>query len=382
MALSAETQKHIKRLNGVGKDLALRFARRDTAIDLMKLALLCREHVLLLGPPGTGKSELVSSFAQGVHAKLFHYLLTRFTEPAELFGPVDLKAFEQGRYQISTEGMLPWAQVAFLDEVFQGSSAILNTLLSLIHERVFHNGAQPQAVPLLTLFGASNHLPDDPTLVAFSDRFVLRVEVEPVPDDSLEALLGCGWAMELGRINPEAADNDFLITPEQLEHCYRQLPLVKMDGLQTRYQEIIRQLRAEGVTLSDRRLVKGLKLIRAAAMLDGRDTADEQDLWPLHHVWSNPDDRAVLDEVVGTIVEDAGGPRRLHHRGLPELVEELDFLGNRAVGLRGDGAMMAHLSALGKVRQELLLYHAGEEQLLARVQEVIRQVLEGMARYG
>lgn len=382
MSLSIETQKNINRLNGVAQTLSLQFARRETAIELMKLALLCREHVLLLGPPGTGKSELVSGFARGIQAHLFHYLLTRFTEPAELFGPVDLRAFEEGRYKVSTEGMLPWAQVAFLDEVFQGSSAILNTLLSLIHERVYHNGAVPQAVPLLTLFGASNHLPDDPTLHAFSDRFVLRVEVAPVPDESLEQLLACGWDMELARITQRDAGDDHLITPEQLEQAYRQLPNVKMDGVQTRYQQIIRDLRAQGVLLSDRRLVKGLKLIRAAAMLDGRDVADERDLWPLTHIWSNPDDRSVLDEVVQPIVAEAGGPKRLTHRTLPALVEEFELLESRVHSLQGDGGFTAHLSALGQVRRELLLYHSSETGLLGRVAEVVRLVLDRMTTHG
>ena len=378
MALSTETTKYVKRLNGVANNLKHQFARRDTAIDLMRLALLCREHVLLLGPPGTGKSELVSRFGQGIHANSFQYLLTRFTEPAELFGPVDLKEFEQGRYQISTAGMLPCAQIAFLDEVFQASSAILNTLLSLIHERVFNNGSTRQAVPLITLFGASNHLPDDPTLRAFSDRFLLRIEVEPVADESLGELLGRGWDMEVARLNDQAVDVEHLITPEQLDHLYHQIPQVGMGDLQGQYQEIIRRLRAEGVTLSDRRLVKGLKLIRGAALLDGRDEADARDLWPLNHLWDSTDDRATLRDVVQPIVEEAGGPALLIHRSLFELREEFDLLESRVSTLKGDGAFTAHLSALGQIRRELMLYHAKEKGLLEQVQDVIRVVLDGM----
>ena len=111
-----------------------------------------------LGPPGSGKSELVSRFARGVKARSFQYLLTRFTEPAELFGPVDIQAFQQGRYHVRTEGMLPNAEIAFLDEVFQASSAILNTLLSLVHERIFYNGAELQPVPLLASVRRLQHL--------------------------------------------------------------------------------------------------------------------------------------------------------------------------------------------------------------------------------
>ncbi|MCP4363863.1 MAG: AAA domain-containing protein [Planctomycetes bacterium] len=378
MSLQQETLDAVKRLNRVTTELKLLFARRDTAIDLMRLALLCREHVLLLGPPGTAKSELVNRFGQGVQARSFHYLLTRFTEPAELFGPMDLQEFEQGSYRIRTEGMLPGAQIAFLDEVFQASSAILNTLLSLIHERVFHNGSELQQVPLITLFGASNLLPDDPTLHAFSDRFVLRLEVDPVPDESLSDLLDKGWDMEAERLDQQPDSGSGLVTPEHLDHLFSRLPQISVTEVQPQYQELIRRLRAEGVELSDRRLVKGLKLIRGAALLDSRDQADVRDLWPLNHIWSSPDDRAVLHEVIQPLVDEAGGPSLVTHRPLEDLREEFELLASRAEGLRGDGAFTAHLSALAQIRRELLLYHPDERDLLERVQGVISGVMEGM----
>ena len=161
------------------------FDERDEAVDLLTLAAVCQEHLLLIGPPGTAKTELVRRFTELIDAQRFHYLLTRFTEPSELFGPLDLAAFHDRRFHIRTDGMLPTAEIAFLDEVFQGSSAILNTLLTLVNERVFYNGATPQPVPLISLIGASNDLPDDPVLRAFADRFPLRVQVEPVADDGL-----------------------------------------------------------------------------------------------------------------------------------------------------------------------------------------------------
>lgn len=378
MPLSVEAQKNVKRLNRVTHNLKLLFARRETAVDLMRLALVCREHLLLLGPPGTGKSELVTRFAAEIHAKHFHYLLTRFTEPSELFGPVDLEEFKKGRYHVSTEGMLPTAQVAFLDEVFQAGSAILNTLLTLIHERIFHNGTDSMKVPLIALFGASNHLPDDPTLRAFSDRFVLRLEMEPVPDESLGDLLDRGWDLELLAINPQKGGDDGLIKPQQLDFLYERLPKVGLGAVRTQYQELIRRLRAEGVGLSDRRLVKGLKLIRGAALLDGRNEANARDLWPLNHIWSSPEDIPVLCDVVQPLVDEAGGPSLYTHRPLDELRDEFDLLASRAADLRGDGAFTAHLSALGQVRRVLMLYHVGEQELLKQVEGVIQQVLEAM----
>lgn len=382
MSFSDSTLNAVKRLNRVATDLKLLFSRRDTAVDLMKLALLCHEHMLLLGPPGSGKSELVSRFARGVQARSFQYLLTRFTEPAELFGPVDIQAFQQGRYHVRTEGMLPEAQIAFLDEVFQASSAILNTLLSLVHERIFYNGAEVQIVPLLALLGASNTLPDDSTLRAFSDRFALRLEIEPIPDESLGDMLEKGWDLELERINPAADRGQALLDPQQLELLYRELAHIGVGGVQSQYQEVIRRLRAEGVQLTERRLVKGLKLIRGAALLDGRSEADVRDLWPLNHMWNTPEDVPILRQVVQPLVEEAGGPALETYRKVEDLVEELELLESRAPALTGEGAFTAHLSSLAQIRRELLLYHVDEKELLQRVERLIQQQLDAMRAVG
>lgn len=376
MPISSASQQAIRRLNRVASHLKMTFACRDTAVDLMQLALVCHEHCLFLGTPGTAKSELVTRFARAVQARPFHYLLTRFTEPAELFGPVDLKEFtDRQRYHVRTDGMLPTAEVAFLDEVFQASSAILNTLLTLIHERRFHNGAEIDEVPLIALFGASNHLPDDPTLHAFSDRFVLRLEIEPVPDESLDDLLTRGWEIETSSDTPAGLE---LVSTAQIEQLNDELGAIALGDVYTRYQELIRSLRAEGVALSDRRLVKGLKLIRAAALLAGRDQATPADLWPLNHIWNNPNDRAVLHELVQPLVDEAGGPALASHRPLLDLREEFLLLESRAEQLRGDGACTAHLGALGQIRRELINHYPQERELLGRLEAVVQQVLERM----
>ena len=137
----------VNRFDEIARRLNDRYIGRDQLIRLLQLAVICREHLLLLGPPGTAKTDLVVTFARQISAVPFHSLLTRFTEPAELFGPLDVAEFHAGRYQVRTEGMLPRAELAVLDEVFQGSSAILNTLLSVIGDRRFHNGKETVPVP-------------------------------------------------------------------------------------------------------------------------------------------------------------------------------------------------------------------------------------------
>ena len=225
-------------------------------------------------------------------------------------------------------------------------------------------------------------MPDDPTLRAFSDRFALRLEIEPIPDESLGDMLEKGWDLELERINRSVTQGEALLDPAQLELLYQELAHIGVGGVLSQYQEVIRRLRAEGVRLTERRMVKGLKLIRGAALLDGRSEADVRDLWPLNHVWNTPEDVPILRQVVQPLVEEAGGPALDTHRRLEDLVEELELLESRAPALTGEGAFTAHLSALAQIRRELLLYHVDAKALLQRVERLIQQQLEAMRAVG
>jgi MoxR-like ATPase len=375
LSLPSETRNAVNRLNRLGSDIESLFSGRGTVVELMKLALICREHVLLLGPPGSGKSELVMRFARGIQAQSsFQYLLTRFTEPAELFGPIDIGQFKTGRFHIITEGMLPRAEIAFLDEVFQASSAILNTLLTLIHERTFHNGTESQPVPLISLFGASNELPDDSNLLAFSDRFVLRMQLEMIPDSALGDLIDKGWNLEMEHMRPQEATATAWVNPQMLARLNAQLSQISIEPIRTQYIEIIRRLRAEGVVLSERRIVKCLKLIRGAALLKGRSEAGPGDFWPLNHVWNTHDEVATLREVVQPLVDEAGGPALVTHRGIESLIDDFELLLSRKPD--GESAWVAHLAALAQLRRELLLHHPSRADLRERIMSEIHAQLE------
>ncbi len=168
---------------------------REALVELVALAAVAGEHLLVIGPPGTAKSEAVRRATRALGGTCFEYLLGRFTEPAEIFGPIDLRRLREGVVEVETAGMLPEADIAFLDEVFLGSSAILNTLLGILNERAFRRGSTSLRCPLRVCVGASNALPEDPSLAAFADRFVVRAFIDPVTDPMLEDLLAGGWSV-------------------------------------------------------------------------------------------------------------------------------------------------------------------------------------------
>jgi MoxR-like ATPase len=177
-----------KRLNLFRTSLGRFFVEKQELIDLMVIAAVAQEPLLLIGPPGTAKSDLVLKFRDAIgiaDENYFEYMLTRFTEPSEVVGPIDINQLREGRYVRREQGKLPTAHMAFLDEIFKSNSAILNILLTIINERKFYQDGQPVPVNLRILFAATNEIPEHGELSALKDRFVQRLIKTLVREDRI-----------------------------------------------------------------------------------------------------------------------------------------------------------------------------------------------------
>lgn len=286
--MNQKTQVALFSVRDLLAQLKATMIERDVEIALALVALVSRQHLFLLGAPGTGKSYLANLIGQATGGAYFERLLTKFTDPAEVFGPQDVKRFmAETVWERKVEGYLPTARTAFLDEIWKASSAILNSLLTIINERKYDNGTSRIDVLLDTVFGASNELPQDTSLGALYDRFLLRCEVLPVT-----SAIG-----QMALLEPRPAVTVKLQHLEALQEAARSVELP------TEVREAMIRLRdaawKAGISVGDRRFQQSAALVRAAAILNAREVADRSDLWPLaYSYWETPDQIETIKRLV------------------------------------------------------------------------------------
>jgi MoxR-like ATPase len=398
------------RFDAVRRELEQKFLAKEEIIRLMLIAAIAGEHMVLIGPPGTAKSAVIRAFSKLIDAKYFEYLLTRFSEPNELFGPVDIQGFRQGSYRRVTTGMLPEAEIVFLDEAFKANSAILNSLLTLLNERRFNNGATVTRVPLISLFAASNEVPGSDNLDAIFDRFLLRVHSDNLDSYHFHELMTKGLALERASSREEQAEqaaraptpamvpglpappplpttSKALLSAADLHTCRRSL-LERVEfpeEFMATYKGLCFQLRGEGISLSDRRVVRLLKLFAASAFLDGRTRVHEGDLFILRHTWNNLDQREILDDVVEPIIAQyyAEHPDDRPNQiaaDLDRLVSELNLVDKTLTqgSELSDIQLFTQLRNLNDLRAAFAA-HGGDtaQRMVKKIDALLEQVFEG-----
>jgi len=269
---------------------------RDDEIQIALVALVANEHAVFVGPPGTAKSLLADSIVSFLDCRKFSVLLNKFSKPEEVFGPVDVMALKSGVFRRITTGMLPECEVAFLDEAFKASSAILNTKLKILNEGVFQNGDVLMKCPLKLCIAASNEWPTEAKeLGALFDRFLFRKLVMPISGEAeIERLMFSPSLMPSLSVT---------LSMSELETARSEARLVTFDADTKMAMATIRQrVTAQGVVIGDRRLRKTASALQCAAWLDGRSTVETDDLALLSHIWwSHPDQMNVVADAVSDV---------------------------------------------------------------------------------
>lgn len=331
-------------LNTAIEQVAEIYYERATETRMIVTGILAGQHTLLLGPPGTGKSAIVREITSRItSARYWEILLSKFTAPSAIFGPVDVAALAQGTYRQVFDGHATTAHIAFVDEIFKCSSAALNSMLAYLNERVYHPeaGGAPITCPLVSAVCASNELAeDDEATAALDDRLLIRMEVDYLSEpDSFDRLLRSAVNTTNGaaptRTTVELADLQAAIT--------REVPAVELSPtVISAIRDLRADLRHREIISSDRRWKQGVRVLQAAAWLDGRDHVTADDLAVLTHVlWKVP----ATKPTVAKVIRDYLGSDA---RRIADMLDEVDRIGAELdKKLAADGGEDADLHAWG-----------------------------------
>jgi len=357
----------IDRIQALESALNTAFIERTAESASAIIALIAEEHMLMLGPPGTGKSAMANAISSAIGGELFNVLLTKFSVPEEVFGPISMKGLENDEYVRVTKGYLPQATVAFIDEIFKANSSILNSLLPGLNEREFSQGGKRKSIPLEVCFGASNELPEDDTLNALYDRFCLRHWVSYIKDrDARKKLLQMdgepciGVRLQLGDLEMLRDLRKQVILPEDVEESL-------LDICERLAEEV-------GVVVSDRRLRKSKKLIQANAIRNGRMIAEKGDLMVLaNSLWLEPEQAPKVYGVVADCSSPALADALRILDAATEVFGGIDFKAESSVAVLAD-ANREIRKMLGEVEA------LPQDDAIAGVAEKIKAMANQIAR--
>lgn len=342
------------------------------------IAMLAKKHVFMIGPPGVAKSLVIERICRSISngaesgkkagVRYFRKLMDRFGKPEDLFGPYSISSLKEDRYERKWEGFLPDAHVAFLDEIWKASGSILNTLLTIINERIFDNGMITVETPLISMFGASNELPEDSSLNALYDRFLLRYEVSDIIDeDNFKEML----------LSEEFVPAETM-TLSDLEEAQKEVREVKLNGIVDVLATLRGRLKTEGFWFSPRRWRESIDLLKAHAWFHGRDEVTPDDFEILTHIfWDKPEDRKATTKL---ILSMANPDVKIALEILDQAQEITDNAvksGTSAAGTEANDKFKKLLAKLNTLKQNDKI-----QEIIAEIKENRRQVLSSCLGFG
>lgn len=325
-----EQRTKIKRLL---EHLSQGLYEREEVVKLALLTSIAGESLFLLGPPGVGKSLIARRLKYAFReARSFEYLMTRFSTPEEVFGPVSIKKLkEEDKYERKTEAYMPGANLVFLDEIWKASSSIQNALLTIINEKVYRNGEQEIEVELKSLITASNELPPEgENFGPLYDRLLLRYPMKGVKNS--RSFLRMITSTE--QVYEDPVPESYKLTSGELEEWDAKIQAVRVEDEVLSVIQIIRQKiedynqkqrsEADQIRVYDRRWKKIVRLLRTSAFLHGRSKVDLMDCFLMTHaLWNKPEQYEPVGEIISATIREHGYTVSL---GLPMLRKELrDF---------------------------------------------------------
>jgi MoxR-like ATPase len=309
----------VEKLQRIGQEINHKNFERADIVQSMLTALISQQHVLMVGPGGTAKSQIVRDLAKRIlDGKYFETALDETSTPDQVLGPPDIKAMvEDGKTRRVPTGMLPEAHIAFIDEVFNGNGPVLHSLMPILNERIFHNNGQPSSTNLLMALAGTNKLNADADMAALWDRWHIRHQVNFVKDrDNRDSLLR---AAMLRAVSTYKEPEFTTVTVDELKTAHdeaMQLPIP--DITMSTFLDLIEVLEKQGVIVSTRRQVEGLKAVVATAWLAGHTEVKVGDLSVLQHMfWTSQDQIGTVRAAILTAC-NPGEKKAL------EYLEELD----------------------------------------------------------
>jgi MoxR-like ATPase len=287
------------KLQAIANALKTNFKERDSVVDALMVTALSQENILLLGLPGTAKSAITEAFTAAVGGNSFQVLVSKTTVVDEIVGAPSVEDLIKGQFKRNTKNSIQEAHVAFIDEIFKCNSATLNALLSIANERTFTENGVAKKLPLQMIVGASNELPEAKELAAFNNRFTLRLEVKQMQeDDSVKSML-----KKSGKVDVPS------ISMEELAEAQKQVDEVADDdAVIDALLNLRRAIQNEGLYISDRKLNKAYKVMKAHAHYRGRTAVSLDDIEILEHVlWEDdPSHHKLIKKLIARFTNPVG----------------------------------------------------------------------------